>query len=107
LLAAKRGGIKTVFIPKENEKDLDEVPVSIVKALEIIPVEKVDEILVKAYIGGSPFVDTDVAQSAEQTVEPEAVSPAKKSPAKKSPAKKSPAKKSTAKKSTAKKSTAK
>lgn len=57
LLAAKRGGIKTVFIPKENVKDLDEVPVSVRRSLEVIPVERVDEILTQAFIGASPFVN--------------------------------------------------
>jgi ATP-dependent Lon protease len=45
LLAALRGGIKTVLIPKDNEKDLAEMPMSIKKGLEIIPVRTVDEVL--------------------------------------------------------------
>jgi len=45
LLAAHRGGIRTVIIPKENEKDLREIPENIQKNLEIIPVEWIDEVL--------------------------------------------------------------
>ena len=45
LLAAHRAGIKKVLIPKENEKDLAEVPNIILKTMEIIPVKNVDEVL--------------------------------------------------------------
>ena len=45
LLAALRGGIKTVLIPKENEKDLAEIPDNVKRGLEIIPVAVVDEVL--------------------------------------------------------------
>jgi len=45
LLAALRGGISTVLIPKENEKDLVEIPDKIKKDLEIRPVEWIDEVL--------------------------------------------------------------
>lgn len=45
LLAAHRGGIKTVVIPKENEKDLKEIPEEILKALNIIAVNWIDEVL--------------------------------------------------------------
>jgi ATP-dependent Lon protease len=45
LLAAHRGGIRTVIIPKENEKDLREIPQNIQENLEIIPVEWIDEVL--------------------------------------------------------------
>lgn len=48
LLAALRGGIKTVLIPQENEKDLSEIPVNITENLEIIPVSHVDEVLARA-----------------------------------------------------------
>ena len=50
LLAAKRGNIKTVLIPKENERELSEVPARIVKSLEIILVENVDEVFEKALV---------------------------------------------------------
>jgi ATP-dependent Lon protease len=48
LLAALRGGIKTVLIPKDNEKDLADIPENVKKELEIVPVETVDEVLKRA-----------------------------------------------------------
>jgi ATP-dependent Lon protease len=48
LLAALRGGITTVYIPQENEKDLAEIPANIKEGLEIIPVRHVDEVLAGA-----------------------------------------------------------
>ncbi len=45
LLAARRGGVKTVIIPKENERDLQEVPDIIKQDLEIRPVKWIDEVL--------------------------------------------------------------
>jgi ATP-dependent Lon protease len=45
LLGAMRGGIKTVLIPKENEKDLAEIPSNVKKGLKIIPVERIEEVL--------------------------------------------------------------
>jgi len=45
LLAARRGGIKTVVIPKENERDLKEIPDNIKAELEIKPVKWIDEVL--------------------------------------------------------------
>jgi ATP-dependent Lon protease len=48
LLAALRGGITKVLIPKDNEKDLADVPDNVKQGLEIIPVETVDEVLALA-----------------------------------------------------------
>jgi ATP-dependent Lon protease len=48
LLAAKRGGIKRVIIPADNEADLREIPSQITHALEIIPVRWVDEVIAQA-----------------------------------------------------------
>jgi len=45
LLAAVRGGIKTALIPKENEKDLADIPANVLEALEVIPVEDVSEVI--------------------------------------------------------------
>ena len=45
LLAALRGGVKTVLIPKDNVKDLPEIPANVKSGLEIIPVENVAEVL--------------------------------------------------------------
>jgi ATP-dependent Lon protease len=48
LLAALRAGITTVIIPKENEKDLVEIPANVKKGLTIIPVSHVDEVIERA-----------------------------------------------------------
>jgi ATP-dependent Lon protease len=48
LMAALRGGLTTVLIPKDNEKDLAEIPDNVKKGLEIVPVATVDEVLKKA-----------------------------------------------------------
>ena len=45
LLAALRSGLKTVLIPQENVKDLEDIPANVKEALEIIPVSNVDEVL--------------------------------------------------------------
>ena len=45
LLAALRSGIKTVVIPKENEKDLIDLPANVISGLEIIPVSQVEDVL--------------------------------------------------------------
>ncbi|WP_374293701.1 endopeptidase La [Sphingomonas sp.] len=45
LLAALRGGIETVLIPQENEKDLADIPANIKEGLKIVPVAHVDEVL--------------------------------------------------------------
>ena len=45
LLAAHRGGITTVVIPQENEKDLAEIPKNIKDKLTIVPVKWIDEVL--------------------------------------------------------------
>ncbi len=50
LLAALRGGITTVLIPKENVKDLEEIPDNVKKGLTIIPVEHVDQVLKEALV---------------------------------------------------------
>jgi ATP-dependent Lon protease len=50
LLAAHRGGIKKVVIPKENERDLLEIPKNILSELEVIPVDHVDNVLLHALI---------------------------------------------------------
>ncbi|WP_102345369.1 endopeptidase La [Bacillus sp. Marseille-P3661] len=50
-LAAHRAGLKTIIIPKENEKDLDDIPESVRNDLEYIPVEHLDEVLKHALTG--------------------------------------------------------
>lgn len=50
LIAAHRAGIKTVFIPQQNVKDMTEIPAKIKKDLEIIPVDHVEQVLEKALL---------------------------------------------------------
>src|SRR5438874_7514704 len=50
LLAASRGGMKTVLIPEENAKDLIEIGDSIKKGLDIVPVSRMDEVLARALV---------------------------------------------------------
>jgi len=50
LLAALRAGITTVFIPKENEKDLAEIPDNVKKHLKLIPVATVDDLIARALV---------------------------------------------------------
>ncbi len=50
LLAALRGGLRTVLIPKDNERDLPEIPDNVKKGLEIVPVATVDEVLARALV---------------------------------------------------------
>ncbi|EJL6261986.1 endopeptidase La [Vibrio cholerae] len=45
LLAAHRGGIKTVLIPKDNERDLEEIPDNVIADLQVLPVQWIDEVL--------------------------------------------------------------
>ena len=57
LLAALRGGITTVLIPQENEKDLEEIPTNIREGLKIIPVRHVDEVLELALTRPTTAID--------------------------------------------------
>jgi ATP-dependent Lon protease len=50
LLAALRAGIRTVLIPKDNEKDLAEIPDNVKAGLEIIPVANVDQVIARALV---------------------------------------------------------
>ncbi len=61
LLAALRGGIKTVLIPQENEKDLPEIPDNVKQGLEIIPVSHVSEVLKLALTAEPEPVEWDEA----------------------------------------------
>ncbi|SHI79193.1 ATP-dependent Lon protease [Roseomonas rosea] len=68
LLAALRAGVGTVFIPKENEKDLADIPESVTQALKVIPVSHVDEVISQALVRRPEPIDW---------IEPEEVTPAK------------------------------
>jgi ATP-dependent Lon protease len=61
LLAALRGGIKTVLIPEENEKDLAEIPDNVKEGLTIIPVEHVSEVLKHALVSEPEGIEWDEA----------------------------------------------
>jgi ATP-dependent Lon protease len=77
LLAALRGGIKTVIIPQENEKDLAEIPDNVKQGLEIVPVKWIDKVLAIA-LEREPVALTDeevaaqLAAAAVTTAEPAA-----------------------------------
>ena len=71
LLAALRGGIKTVLIPEENSKDLVEIPENIKQALEIVPVSHVDEVLALALVQPLEAVEwTEADELASQAAAP-------------------------------------
>ena len=51
VLAAHRGGIKTVILPRDNEKDLKDIPTSVLEDVKIVFVETMDEVLDIAFEG--------------------------------------------------------
>ena len=62
LLAAQRGGIKTVLIPEENVKDLQDIPENVKNHLEIVPVKWIDQVLEIALDSApQPLPDEEVA----------------------------------------------
>jgi ATP-dependent Lon protease len=71
LLAAARGGIKTVLIPEENAKDLVEISDSIKKGLEIIPVSRMDEVLARALVRKPEPITWDEEAAAKQPASPD------------------------------------
>ncbi|MBS0503897.1 MAG: endopeptidase La [Proteobacteria bacterium] len=73
LLAALRGGITTVFIPQENEKDLAEIPANIREGLEIIPVAHVDQVLAGALT--QPLTAIEWTEADELAAQPPAALP--------------------------------
>jgi ATP-dependent Lon protease len=63
MLAAHRGGIRKVIIPKENEKDLKEIPKVVTRQMTVVPVEHMDEVLGHALVVGKGerlFANDDV-----------------------------------------------
>jgi ATP-dependent Lon protease len=75
LLAAHRGGIKTVLIPEENAKDLVEINDSVKSGLEIIPVARMDEVLARALVRKPEPIEweEDAAKRAEPAAAAEPV----------------------------------
>jgi len=70
LLAALRGGIKTVLIPEENAKDLQDIPENVKNGLEIVPVKWIDKVLEIALEKmPTPLSDEEVAASAAAVAE--------------------------------------
>ena len=72
LLAALRGGIKTVLIPEENTKDLQEIPDNVKNGLEIIPVKWIDQVL-KVALERMPVPLTDEEMALPAVVAAEAI----------------------------------
>jgi len=82
ILAAHRGGVKTVLIPKENAKDMDDIPAPILKNVTLIQVEHMDEVLRHALVLADPeaffkvkpaaLAYDAVAESKEELVDDEA-----------------------------------
>jgi ATP-dependent Lon protease len=69
LLAALRGGIKTVLIPEDNVKDLQDIPENVKNGLEIVPVKWIDQVLEVALEGKPvPLSDEEVAAAALSAV---------------------------------------
>jgi ATP-dependent Lon protease len=68
LLAALRGGITTVLIPAENEKDIVELPATVKEALEIIPVDHIDQVLARALV--EPLEPIEWTDADEHAAEP-------------------------------------
>jgi ATP-dependent Lon protease len=54
VLAAHRAGIKRVLIPAENEKDIEEIPATVLKTVELVLVAHMDDVLKKALVIGDP-----------------------------------------------------
>ena len=70
LLAALRGGIKTVLIPKENEKDLAEIPDNVKRGLTIIPVSSADEVLANALAGPLTPIEWEPEEASTKAAAP-------------------------------------
>ena len=70
LLAALRGGITTVLIPAENEKDLADIPANVTQGMRIIPVAHVDQVLAEALV--APLVPIVWSEADELAARPDA-----------------------------------
>jgi ATP-dependent Lon protease len=68
LLAALRGGIKTVLIPEDNAKDLAEIPDNVKSGLEIIPVSRMDAVLKHALVRAPEPIEWDESKAPETPV---------------------------------------
>ena len=74
ILAAHRGGVQIVLIPKENEKDLADIPKEVLKDVKIVLVNHMDEVIPHAIISDKPVLDDlvvpDITVDTEQTEKP-------------------------------------
>ena len=70
IIAAHRHQIKTVLIPRDNEKDIKEIPARILKAVDLVPVDHMDEVLKKALVVDDP---EDLFKPVPPPVAPESV----------------------------------
>jgi ATP-dependent Lon protease len=68
LLSALRSGVKTVLIPEENEKDLEDIPENVKSELEIIPVSTMDQVLAKALTRAPVAIEWSEADAPPVTV---------------------------------------
>ena len=75
LLAALRGGIRTVLIPEENRKDLADIPKTVTDQIDIIPVRWIDEVLDLAL--EHPIAPSAAKKDAKKTTRPVAHKAAK------------------------------
>ena len=57
ILAAHRGGVKVVLIPKDNEKDLNDIPKEVLKSVEIISVNHMDEVIPHSILSDQPILE--------------------------------------------------
>ena len=73
VLAAHRAGIKKILIPADNEKDIEEIPASVLKAVELELVAHMDEVLKKALVLDDPeslFSHTPVESNRKMRIRP-------------------------------------
>ncbi|MEI8295582.1 MAG: endopeptidase La [Alphaproteobacteria bacterium] len=70
LLAAHRGGIKTVIIPIDNEKDLEDIPDNVKKGLKLMPVTTVDEVLKIAFVRVPIAIEWEDQRKEEDIISP-------------------------------------
>ena len=68
LLAARRGGIKTVLIPEDNVKDLQDIPENVKNQLEIVPVKWIDQVLAHALESAPQALPEDEPAKPAETV---------------------------------------
>ena len=73
LLAALRGGIKTVLIPEENVRDLAEIPEIVTKGMEIVPVSRMDQVIKRALVREPEPIEWNIDEKVETPVTVDAV----------------------------------